>query len=166
MTPPDALIQLFQPWNEFYSHSKATETIVLFLHVGGLLLAGGLAIASDRGTLRAHAAGMDGRMQQVKDLRGVHRWVLTGLVCVVISGMALLTSDIEAYYGSWIFWVKMGLVAALLLNGLVMTRAEQALTVDASESSPHWRSLRQRAVTSMALWFSITLAGVALVNFA
>ena len=53
IAPPEALVSLFQPWNDFYAHSKLAETIVTFLHVGGVLLGGGLAIAADRGTLRA-----------------------------------------------------------------------------------------------------------------
>src|SRR5215212_3819707 len=101
MTAPDALIQLFQPWNDFYSHSKTAETIVLFLHIGGMLLAGGLAIASDRGTLRALRLTGDNRLAHVKELAAVHRWVITGLGVVAASGVALLASDIETFWGSW-----------------------------------------------------------------
>jgi hypothetical protein len=166
MTPPDVLIQLFKPWNDFYSHSKAMETVVLFMHIGGLLLAGGLAIAADRATLRALAVGGDGRVHQMKELAAVHRWVLTGLTVVVISGVALFTSDIETFFGSWIFWVKMVLVALLLINGFMMTRTERSLETDASDGAPHWGAMRRTAVTSLLLWFVITLAGVALANFA
>jgi|SRR4051812_7300057 hypothetical protein len=166
MTPPEVLVRLFQPWNDFYSHSKAMETAVIFLHIGGLLLAGGLAIAADRSTLRALRVAANSRDHHIAELGAVHRWVLTGLTLVVVSGLALLASDIETFWASWIYWVKMLLVALLLLNGLIMTRAEAGLAKDPSDASPHWRSLHRAAVISLALWFATTLAGVALANFA
>jgi uncharacterized membrane protein len=165
MNPPESLVQLLKPWNEFYSHSKTTETIVLFLHVGGLLLAGGLAIAADRGTLRALRAAAAERTVHVRELGAVHRWVLTGLTAVVVSGVALLTSDIETFFPSWLYWTKMAFVVLLLINGLMMTRVEQGLARDPSETSPHWRALHRTAVSSLVLWFTITALGVALAQF-
>ena len=165
MNPPESLVQLLKPWNDFYSHSKTTETIVLFLHIGGLLLAGGLAIAADRGTLRALRTAVGERTVHVRELGAVHRWVLTGLTAVVVSGVALLTSDIETFFPSWLYWTKMAFVVLLLINGLMMTRVEQGLARDPSETSPHWRALHRTAVSSLALWFIITALGVALANF-
>lgn len=164
MLVPHSLVNLLQPWNDFYSHSKPAETVVQFLHIGGLVLAGGLAIAADRGTLRAMRIAAGGRTHYTRELSATHRWVLTGLTIVVVSGLALLASDIESFFGSWIFWTKMGLVALLLLNGLRMTRIEAALRSDASEASPHWSRLRSTAITSLVLWFIITAFGVSLVN--
>ena len=165
MTVPESLVNLLKPWNEFYSHSKMAATVVIFLHVGGLLLAGGLAIASDRSTLRALRASVAERPQFLRELGAVHKWVLTGLTVVVISGVLLLTADIETFVGSWIYWTKMALVALLLINGWMMTRTEASLKGDASEASPHWRSLHRAAVTSVTLWFVIAAFGVALANF-
>ena len=164
MIVPESLVNLLQPWNDFYSHSKAAETVVQFLHIGGLVLAGGLAIGADRGTLRAMRIAAADRSHYTRELGSVHRWVLTGLTIVVLSGLALLASDIETFFGSWMFWTKMGLVALLLLNGLQMTRIEAALRRDASEASPAWNRLRRTAITSLVLWFIITAFGVALVN--
>ncbi|HEX4682690.1 MAG TPA: DUF6644 family protein [Gemmatimonadaceae bacterium] len=165
IAPPSSIVDLLKPWNDFYSHSKTTETIVQFLHVGGLLLAGGLAIAADRGTLRALRIAASDRTHYTKELGSIHRWVLTGLFVVVLSGLALLASDLETFWGSAIFWIKMALVVILLVNGLFMTRAEAALRRDTSESSPAWRSLHRTAVSSLVLWFIITALGLALVNF-
>ena len=164
MSLPDSIVHLFQPWNDYYSHSKGAETVVQFFHIGGLLLAGGLAVASDRGTLRTVRGVVADRSQQLRELAAVHRWVITGLVVVVISGLALLTADIETFFGSWLFWTKMGLVALLLLNGLGMLRAETALAKDAGPASPAWGALRRGAIVSLALWFIITALGVAIVN--
>jgi hypothetical protein len=186
IAPPAFLVELLAPWNEFYSHSAAAQTIVQFLHVGGLLFAGGLAIAADRGSLRAMRTPVDmskqtaERMGQVmierfaaanrathlEELAAVHRWVTSGLVIVVLSGFLLLGADIEAFFGSWVYWVKMVLVILLLVNGTQMTRVERQLRVDSSEESPAWGRLQRVAIRSLALWFTITLAGIALVNAA
>ena len=166
MLVPEALVNLLKPWNDYYSHSKAAETVVQFLHIGGLVLAGGLAMSADRGTLRALRIAAADRTHYTRELGAVHRWVLTGLTIVVVSGVALFASDIETFFGSWVFWTKMGLVALLLLNGLQMTRIEAALRRDASDTSPHWPQLRRTAITSLVLWFVITAFGVTLANLA
>jgi hypothetical protein len=165
MTPPDALVHLFKPWADFYSHSKLTVTIVQFLHIGGLLLAGGLAIAADRGTLRALRLAAADRHGHLRELAAVHRAVLTGLTIVVTSGVALFTADIETFFGSWLYWTKMSLVAVLLINGYVMTRAEHALRQDARDDAPQWKTLHRVAVSSLTLWLVIAAFGVALANF-
>src|SRR5450432_731881 len=117
MPVPGSIVQLLKPWADFYGHSKGTETIVQAFHIGGLLLGGGFAIAADRGTLRAMRVPAGERSHYVKELAAVHAWVLTGLVIVAVSGVALFTADIETFFGSWIYWTKMTLVVALLANG-------------------------------------------------
>ena len=128
-------------------------------------MGGGLAIAADRGTLRAVRLAAHERSGHLHDLAEVHRWVLTGLAAVVVSGLALLTADIETFFGSWIFWVKMALVIVLLANGYRMTRIESALEHGAAEDSAKWNKLHSVAVTSLALWFVVAALGVALANF-
>lgn len=164
MIVPDSIVQLLKPWNHFYSHSKAAETIVQALHIGGVLMAGGLAIAADRSTLRALRTPASDRVFPMRELAAVHRWVLTGLVVVVISGLGMLTADVETFFGSWIYWTKMALVVVLLINGLMITRLENELHADPGERSPYWPRLRARSITSIVLWFTITVFGVSLVN--
>ena len=74
-------------------------------------------------------------------------------------------SDIETFWGSPIYWTKMGLVVALLVNGFVMTRAETTLVHDDSTTAAGWRTLHRTAIASLGLWFLITALGIALVNF-
>jgi uncharacterized membrane protein len=167
MPLPESLVSLLEPWNKFYSHSKTAVTIVVFLHIGGLLLAGGFAIAADRMTIRSINSAANARAAQLKELAATHRWVITGLVLVVISGLAMLASDIETFWGSWIYWLKMTLVILLLVNGFAMTRIEAALEADPnSETSPKWNTLHRTAIASLVLWFATTAVGVALANFA
>ena len=113
--------------------------MVEFLHIGGLLLAGGLAIAADRSTMRALRLPVSERALSMLELAAVRRWVLTGLTVIVVSGLALLTADIETFFGSWIFWTKMGLVILLLTNGFMMTRIERMLALEADDRQPDLR---------------------------
>ena len=166
MFVPESIVHFLKPWNHFYSHSKMAETIVQSLHIGGVLMAGGLAIAADRGTLRALRTPVSDRAFPMRELAAVHQWVLTGLTIVVVSGLGMLAADIETFFGSWIYWTKMGLFLVLLVNGLVIVRTEAELRADPHEQSPHWARLRLRAVSSIALWFAITTLGVSLVNLA
>src|SRR5262245_38833636 len=145
IAPPAALVTLLKPWADFYGDSKATETFITTLHVGGLLLAGGLAIATDRATLRALALPAIERASHLRELAAVHRWVLTGLTLIALSGVALVTADIETFWASKVYWVKMGLVVVLLYNGYAMTRTEQQLARDASDTAPGWKKLRSVA---------------------
>jgi hypothetical protein len=165
MTAPESLVHLLKPWADFYSHSKTTTTIVQFVHIGGLLMGGGLAIAADRGTLRALRLAAHERSGHLRDLADVHRWVLSGLAAVVVSGLALLTADIDTFFSSWIFWFKMALVVVLLANGYRMTRTEAALRHGAAEDSAQWNKLHRVAVTSLGLWFVVAAFGVSLANF-
>lgn len=157
MLVPEALVHLAKPWADLYSDSPVLETIVTFVHIAALVVGGGVAIAVDRGTLRAARAREDatGRARQLLDLGGSHRVVITSLVFTVISGLLLLASDLKTFLGSLVFWTKMLLVVLLLANGLMMQRAEERAS---------WPKLRRAAFVSLILWFAITFAGVALVN--
>lgn len=161
-----ALARLLEPWAHLYADSKVLATIVTFGHVASLLMAGGLAVATDRATLRALRLAAAERGRHLEDLGGVHRLVVGGLALSVITGVLLFASDVETFIGSPIFWLKMAMILVLLGNGYTMTRSENALRADAAEASPAWGRLRRAALLSVALWYAITLAGVALVNVA
>jgi len=161
-----ALARVFEPWAHLYASSKVIATVVTFGHVASLLMAGGLAVTTDRATFRALRLAAAERGRHLEDLAGVHRLVVTGLTLSLLTGLLLLASDVETFIGSWIFWLKMTLIAVLLINGNAMTRAERSLRADAGDASPAWDRLRRTALTSVALWYAITLAGVALANVA
>jgi len=48
----------------------------------------------------------------------------------------------------------------------MMNRLERRLRVAGATGDTQWRRLRAIAITSLALWLTITLAGVALMNLA
>jgi hypothetical protein len=158
------LSRLFEPWAHLYASSKLLATVVTFGHVASLLMAGGLAVATDRATLRALRLAAEERGRHLEDLAGIHRMVLGGIALSLVTGVLLFASDAETFVASWVFWLKMALIAVLLGNGFAMTKTERALRADAAETSPAWTRLRRAALVSMVLWYTITLAGVMLVN--
>jgi uncharacterized membrane protein len=162
--PPSPLVTLFEPWASYYSDSHLAQTLVTFAHIGGLVVGGGTAITADRGTLRM-ASDVD-RRRHLLEIGRSHRLVVASLVVVVISGLLLFASDLETYWGSPIFWMKMALVAVLLVNGARMQRVERKATLESVVSSAQWAAMRGTARASLILWLAITLAGVALITYA
>lgn len=163
---PQILVELAEPWAKVYGHSKILATVVGFLHVASVVVGGGLAIALDRSTLRVRHDQPGARARHLSELGAGHGVVLGALSLSLLSGIALLAADLETYLDSPIFWIKMGLIVLLLANGAVMTRTERILRVAGTNADAQWRRLRAIAFTSLALWLTITLAGVALLNLA
>lgn len=165
MAAPDALVRFVEPWSHLYSDSALVATLVVFAHVAALVFAGGLAITLDRATLRAAHGSSQARWRQLEELRAAHRLVLTGLALSLASGVLLLAADLATYLGSWVFWLKLSLIALLLINGFLMTRAEGRVGISPNAADEAgWKTLRLTATLSMFLWFAIAFAGVALVN--
>lgn len=158
---PGQLASAVSEWAALYANHAALRTFVLFTHVGALVGAGGCAIAADRATLLALRKDEGERRTQVAAIAGTHRIVVIGLSLIVVSGLLMLAADLETFLSSRVFWIKMGLVVLLLVNGAVLTSAERRAGRGAGDA---WRRLRVTAVASLALWFLITFAGVALTN--
>ena len=148
-------------WASFYSNHAAMRTLIGFLHIGGLVIGGGLAISADRLTLRAARRGAAERAAQLGALRDTHRTVLFSLAAVTVSGLLLFAADSDNFLHSILFWVKMGLVAALMLNGFLLMRAERKAETDAVNG---WKWLTIASTISVALWMLTTLAGAGLPN--
>ena len=161
---PEFLVALAQPWADFYSDSKLTETLVTFAHVGALLVGGGIAIAADRTTLRT-SSDVE-RKRHLLDVAQSHRAVIVSLGVVVLSGLLLFGSAVEAFWGSWIYWTKMGLVVLLLVNGARMQGIERKAAADPVVSTAHWSAFRGATIMSLTLWLITSLAGVALLSYA
>jgi hypothetical protein len=137
------------------------QGLVIFLHLGGMLVAGGLALASDRSTFRVSGKPPEIRREHIAELSAVHGPVLWALGVVLASGAALVLADVETFLPSWFFWMKMALVAVLMVNGQTLQRAEKGLVED-PESDAGWRRLRWAAGRSVALWGVVVLLGVLL----
>lgn len=148
-----------QFWEHLYSHSAVLRTLIGFAHIAGLVIGGGMAIVADRATLRAYRRG-DDRRAELDTIRSAHRIVIGGLAVVAISGALLLAADLDTYLHSRIFWIKMGLVALLLINGAALSRFARRADTD----DRRWRQLAYAAGVSLSLWLLTTLTGAALPN--
>jgi hypothetical protein len=163
LAAPEALVRAFEPWAAMYGDSNVLPILVVFGHIAALVFAGGLAVTLDRATLRAARESADDRARQLGLLAGAHRSVLSGLALSVVTGVLLFAADVETYFVAPAFWTKMALVASLLLNGYLMTRAERRIRAS-DDSAGGWSALRRGAIASLILWFATTFVGVALVN--
>ncbi len=75
--------------------------------------------------------------------------------------MLLFAADVETFLYSRIFWLKMGLMVLLLLNGAMLLAGERQVIRGEARA---WARLHLAAVASLVLWFLTTLAGAALPN--
>jgi hypothetical protein len=157
---PTGLAGLVHRWAKLYDDRTSVSTAVTFVHLAGILVAGGFAIVADRASLRLSPTGDMDQMRQLDEIASVHRWVLIGLVVTFVSGILMFFSDLNTYLHSAVFWTKMGLIVLLLGNGYVRMRAEAALRRGVAV----WRRFRQTSIASLALWFAVLLAGTILQN--
>lgn len=156
--------ELFAPWQSAYSDSTVISTTVTALHLIGMLIGGGLAIAADRATLRIADELPGERERHLGELNAIHRPVLIALTLLVVTGVAMVTSDITTFISSPVLWVKLGLVALLVFNCVVLERTETRLRLGSDPSL--WRRLRVSAVCSIGLWIATLVAGTILVSAA
>jgi hypothetical protein len=155
------------PWQSLYADSRVVSTLVTATHVITLLVGGGLAIAADRMTLRALKRPASERAFHMQELGAVHRPILGALVLLFVSGVALAAADVETFAASWVFWVKLGLVALLLVNGAVLYWTEMRIAKAAgADHSGLWRRLGLTARLSLSLWLLTAVAGTVLTSAA
>lgn len=135
-----------------------------------MLVGGGLAIAADRATLRISHEEPGRREHHLGELNAIHRPVLIALAVLFLSGLAMVAADVVTFVTSPILWVKLGLVALLVVNGVVLERTERALrraSGEAADSQPGlWSRLRTGAIFSIALWIATLIVGTILVSAA
>ncbi|HXI20028.1 MAG TPA: hypothetical protein VNH46_03035 [Gemmatimonadales bacterium] len=152
------------PWADFYNASKVAQSTVMFGHFGGIMTAGGLALAADRGTLRAARGEVSEQRRQLRELATVHPVVVGALAVTAVTGLLMFAADLENLAVSGVFWIKMGLVALLLANGWLMLRTERRLGAGQPSDGRDWGRLRVASLASLALWFAVMLAGSILPN--
>jgi uncharacterized membrane protein len=155
------LSHLLESWGSLYANHAALRTGIEFMHIGGLVAGGGCAITADLATITAARDRSGTRTTQLLLLKRTHRIVVLGLMALGISGVLLFAADVQTYLYSRIFWLKMGLIVLLLINGALLLLGERQV----KRGEPRaWARLHYTATASLVLWFLTTLAGAALPN--
>jgi hypothetical protein len=155
------LNQLLESWSSIYANHAALRTGVEFTHIAGLMAGGGCAITADLATIAGARARSSTLAAQLQLLNRTHVIVILGLTALFVSGLLMFAADADTFVSSRIFWLKMGLMAMLLVNGVLLVRSERrAVPAEAGA----WARLHFIATTSLVLWFLTTLAGAALPN--
>ena len=166
----DQIVAWFEPWNHLFGHSKLISGGVLGVHIMALFLGGGLAVAADRMTLRLSPSRAAERGRQLREVKAVHPFVLLATVLLFVSGVLLATADVETFLPSPIFWIKLVLVALLVVNGALLTQTERRLTAHTDDTSAigdrEWARVRLFSIFSVCLWTATAVVGIVLSNAA
>jgi hypothetical protein len=157
-----SLGRVIEAWARVYSDSKVVSSGVTFVHLGGVLLGGGFAIAADRMTLRLTTTTGERFDQHLGELHSIHRPVVVGLTLAFLSGLLMFAADIQVYLPEPLFWAKMGTIALLIVNGGVLRATETRLRHGTLLLQQGWKRLRRSAWASVVLWFSALFFGTAL----
>ena len=156
MSASATVTQLLARWAHLYGHAPVSTTVT-YLHLVGILVGGGVAVAADRASLRLSPA-TDWRTE-LDRLAAVHRWVVGGLALIFASGLLMALAQVDSFGSSVVFWTKMGLVGLLLGNGYARLRTEIALR---QGSVAAWGWFRRTSIASLMLWFLVLFAGTLL----
>jgi len=157
MVTATAVSQLLARWAHLYGHTPVSASVT-YLHLVGILVGGGVAVAADRASLKLSPATPDWS-GELGRLASVHRWVVSGLALIFASGVLMMLAKLDGVATSVVFWTKMGLIALLLANGYIRMRAEHALRQGRAAG---WDRFRRTSVASLVLWLVILLAGTLL----
>ena len=153
--------EALEVWASLYSNHGALRTAIAFLHLGGLLVGGGCAIASDLATIAGVRAQSPAGSGELSLFARTHRLVAIGLGAIFVSGLLLFAADVDTFWHSRVYWLKMALVGLLIINGAFLITAEHQARVGHPRG---WPRLRNAAWASLSLWCLTTLAGAALPN--
>ena len=157
MALPTFVSSAIDSWAAVYDAHRMLSVSVRYLHLAGLVVGAGTALAADRRILRAAGSEPAARATTVAAIRASHRVVVPALVLVVATGALLMASDLRTFLASRLFWSKMSFVALLFLNGLGLLLAERAASRGQGRG---WSWLVVTSATSLSLWLGTLFLGV------
>lgn len=156
MALPAALTSVLEWWTTYYGDHHVISVTTRFLHLAGIVVGGGTAIAADGEALRARADWARRKPEVVAALQEAHWVVVPALALIVATGVLMTLADLDTFLHSRLFWAKMCLFAVLLANGAGLVKAERA-AAQATTSAP--AALTVVGVVSLASWLGLVLLG-------
>lgn len=134
------------------SNSVVMATFIEVLHYFSMfLLVGSIVLVDLR--LIGIAAKRRNATELASDLFPV-MW--TGLVLNFLSGFILMLGDVEAFYYNWVFHIKLGVILASVVFGIIVQANVRKW--DRPTGIPIFAKLL--ALVSLALWIGSILASV------
>jgi hypothetical protein len=140
-------------WASAYSDHRAVSVTIRFLHIAGLVVAGGTAIATDRTVLLA-AADATRRPAALITLSRSHYTVVPALALIVATGVLMTAADTATFFASPVYWTKQAFVVLLFANGYGLVVAERL-----SKQGKPWKRLAIGSAASLFFWFVLLLLG-------
>jgi hypothetical protein len=156
------IAEWLQWWAGYYADHTSVSGALRFLHLAGIVVGGGTALAADRLILAAGAAA-DRRDRVLATLSDAHRVVVPCLVGIGLTGFLMFAADAEAFLASSTYRLKMATVVLLAANGGALVQVERRVRAAGAPSA--WSWLQWVARASTALWLGLLLLGV-LLSFA
>lgn len=144
-------------WASAYGDHRAISVTIRFLHIAGLVVAGGTAIATDRAILLASAGDDSRRATALAALARSHYTVVPALVLIGATGILMTAADVGTFFASRVYWTKLTFVALLFANGYGLVVAERLV-----KQGKGWRRLAMGSAVSLVLWFVLLLLGTLL----
>jgi hypothetical protein len=154
MALPEILSHAVAGWARFYGDHRIVSVTVRYLHLAGLLVGGGTAVALDRRVLAARRLLEPERSAVLDALEASHRVVVPAIGLVMLTGALMTASDTTTFFASRLYWSKMALVTLLLANGAGLFFAEAR-----ARQGGGWTWLRTVSAASLALWLIILYVG-------
>ena len=118
---------------------------VMSVHLTGILVGGGLSVASDRWSLQLRPGDGQEVQRDLARLYAVHRWVIAGLGITIASGVLMLLADLHTYVTSPLYWTKMGLADSAAI-GRIAVDPTNSQRVFAAATGHIARSVKDRGL--------------------
>lgn len=156
MSIPASLANVLQWWSAYFGDHHVVSVGTRFLHLAGIVVGGGTAIAADAEALRARAHWEQRRAEVVAAMAEAHWVVVPAVALVVLTGTLMAAADFDTFLHSRLFWAKMALFAVLLANGAGLVTAERAAA--RAQSGPPGVLMAVSSVSLLA-WLGLLLLG-------